>query len=171
MKKFLYTIFAAALLASCAKTQDERVADLISHRFDSLALNCELVSVALVDTIYQQMPATDPVYLRTIEICDSLRREELRSNRYLHTDPINPQTVDAISRLVEYMDQYEAPVEFYMYSVIVRSDEHEVKKEVESVVYLVDPDLRGVRTAPINYQDIRQKAQDNIWRDLLIKSL
>ena len=165
MKKIIL-ILLAVIACSCdaqkdKKTQDEIVADLISHQFDSLAFNCEVVSVALVDSIFAKMPKDDSIYREMemeLERLSNIRSERL--NDYILSDEMEsfesilntlPSTDSIVTAMRNYKKNYRGPLEKYVYRIIVQSDSYELKKDVEGYLYLIDTTLTRVRAVPSDY--------------------
>lgn len=149
-------------LCSCgskgSRTQGEVVTDLISHQFDSLAYNCEVVSVVLVDTLFGNMPANDSTYMAMEK--EYTRLSNLRSKliddyvsgkrKRFELDEL-PSTDSILVQMRNYKRGYKGPLEAYVYKIIVKSDSYDLKKDVEGFLYLIDTTLTRVRAVPSDY--------------------
>lgn len=134
MKKFIIFLAATIAAASCAseRAPEEKVAGLLTARFDSLALDCKVVSVALKDTIRQKLTKADPEYKR---LCDEWYA--LMDARVSFSSPEYQAAREA-------MKAYEAawigkPIAL-SYTCIVECDDAMVKMLVESGAFAVDLD-------------------------------
>ena len=160
---------AVIALFSCGpqqpRTQNEIVMDLFSQQFDSLAYDCEVVSVALIDTLFAKMPKDDPCYLELTAKRDSLqkvsdaswekwRRSHNRSTNstlYKKFTGASDAVFNTEKEIKAYMRNYRASIDVYVYKIIVKSDSYELKRDVEGALYLVDTSLTRVRAVPSDY--------------------
>lgn len=173
MKKFIVGLTAALVLVACAggdsgvKSQDEIVSGLITQYFEKKALDCSLVSLQTIDTLYRLIPEDDSVFLALKSHCDEVRREmdaALDSRRDLSdTSWYNTfyEYDQARSKLLQYYDSYQGPILGYAYKCIVKSDIYELKKEVEDYIFVTDPELTRVSACPSNILQQLQQAKDN----------
>lgn len=134
MKRLFLFIAAVLALASCApkKTPEQKVADLLTARFDSLALNCEVVSVALKDTIRAELTTADPGYK---ELTDKLRALMNEG-----ADPWGDEYKAARQAMKEYEDAWVGEPVALSYTCIVRTDELVLKALIESGEFAVSLD-------------------------------
>jgi len=142
MRKF-YLLVAALAVCACgggsheAKelTPEEQVASAFTKYFEVKALDCSVVSVQCLDTLYEAMPEDDPVFLRYMKEHDD--REKYRQIRRLH-GPVPPKDFTYRDSAILYRRNYKGPIESYLYKCVVRSDSYDLKKDVESACYLID---------------------------------
>lgn len=138
MKK-LVIIFAAIFAAvSCAteRTPEEKVADLLTARFDSLAVNCKVVSVALKDTLRAKLTTADPGYK---EVCD--KWYALMDAR---VDPWAPEYVAARQAMKDYENAWVGEPIALEYTCIVESDEVLLKAMIESGSFAIALDYSKI---------------------------
>lgn len=176
MKKYIILLALAAILNSCGEgqnkpmTQDDIVANVIRHQFDSLALNCELISLTQVDTLFKSMPDDDSVYLALANererICGLILE---RFDKYKWgSEPTSdsdlwdsiPDADSVLALMREYKMNYKGPLEWHVYQVIVKSDSYELKKDIESRLYLVNPTLTRVHAVTPQYLQLREKSKN-----------
>jgi hypothetical protein len=169
MKNF-YLLIAAIIVCACGgeshnseePTVEEKVASALAKYFETQALDCSVVSVECLDTLYEAMPKNDPIYVELMHKSDSAGKAELeetlrnmkKENYIMHT------TLGASSAYwnvaMEYKRQYKGPVESYVYRCIVKSSSYELKKDVEGLLYLVDTAYTKVVSVPIDYIELRE---------------
>lgn len=170
MKKILF-LAAVATVCACGGrsnevkelTIEEQVEAVLTHYFETKAIDCSVVSVQCVDTLYGAMPEDDPHYLALAAKRDSLKaisdnskalslRSGYNQSESLRKKAINDKVAvwDAETEMVDYKIDYKGTIEAYLYSVIVKSDSYELKKDVEKLWYSLSADhskLLGV-TSP-----------------------
>ena len=126
MKQLVLIIAAAFALASCVseKTPEQKVTDLLTARFDSLALDCKVVSVALKDTLRSELTTADPGY------------KELRDKWYAlmdaRVDPSAPEYKAARQAMEEYEEAWVGEPVALSYTCIVECEEVILKAMIES---------------------------------------
>ena len=165
----LVLLTAVIALFSCGpqqpRTQNEIVTDLFGQQFDSLAYDCKVVSVALIDTLFAKMPKNDPHYLELIAKRDSLQKvsdaawkkwirshdRSLNSTIYKKFTDASDAVSNTEKEIKGYMRNYRASIDVYVYKIIVKSDSYELKRDVEGALYLVDTSLTRVRAVPSDY--------------------
>lgn len=164
MRRLVFLCLAVLSVCSCGRsgkqTPQERVGALFREYFKEAALDCRLVSVHAVDTLYALMPADDSVYLELMHRSDSASQAE----RYVETGGVRrfaekregaPSSVFR-QQALEYRKNYKGELEAYVYRCVVESSNYELKKDVEALVYLVEPDLSRFRPVPQSYLDQRR---------------
>lgn len=164
MRRLVFFCLAVLSVCSCGRsgmqTPQERVEALFREYFKEAALDCRLVSVHAVDTLYAMMPADDSVYLELMHKSDSASQAE----RYVETGGVRrfaekcegaPSSVFR-QQALEYRKNYKGALEAYVYRCAVESSNYELKKDVEALVYLVEPDLSRFRPVPQSYLDQRR---------------
>lgn len=133
MKKFAAFILAAfaVVLASCSveKTPEQKVAALLTARFDSLALDCKVVSVALKDTIKSNV-SSDPVYKELYEKWDALLYSGISFS--------DPEYIEAREALLEYKAAFVGEPVALTYTCIVECEEILLKSMIESGAFAVN---------------------------------
>lgn len=174
----LVLLTAVIALFSCGpqqpRTQNEIVTDLFGQQFDSLAYDCEVVSVALIDTLFAKMPKNDPHYLELIAKRDSLQKvsdaalkkwirshdRSLNSTIYKKFTDASDAVSNTEKEIKGYMRNYRASIDVYVYKIIVKSDSYELKRDVEEALYLIDTSLTRVRAVPSDYLDQLERLRE-----------
>lgn len=162
MRRLVFLCLAVLALCSCGRSGNqapqERVEGLFREYFKEAALDCRLVSVRAVDTLYAMMPADDSVYLELMHKSDSASRAELEV--YISEGvPRFPEKREGAPSSVfrqqaqDYRKNYKGELEAYVFRCVVESSNYELKKDVEGLVYLVAPDLSRFRPVPPDYLD------------------
>ena len=134
MKKLVLFLAAVFALASCVseKTPEEKVADLLTARFDSLALDCKVVSVALKDTLRAELTTADPGY------------KELRDKWYALMDarvnPGAPEYKAARQAMQDYEEAWVGEPIALAYTCIVECEEVILKTMIESGEFAISLD-------------------------------
>lgn len=170
MKKILF-LAAVATVCACGGrsnevkelTIEEQVEAVLTQYFETKALDCSVVSVQCIDTLYEAMPKDDPVFLRYMKKHDD--REKMRQIRRLsgHREFKDYTYVDSA---IAYMRSYRGPIEALVYKCIVRSSSYEMKKDLEDALYLVDTTRTQVRVVDGNYLErLEQNMKD--YEDLM----
>ena len=131
MKKLVIFIIAVFALMSCAfeKTPEQKVADLLTARFDSLALNCRVVSVHLKDTVMSSYSA-DPVYRELFKAWDDLLTSGISFS--------SPEYIQARDAMLEYSAAWVGEPIALTYTCIVECDEILLKSMIESGEFAVN---------------------------------
>ena len=134
-------IIAAACLLTCMascvseKTPEEKVKDLITARFDSLALNCKVVSVALKDTLMSKV-SSDPTYKELYKKWDDM----LTSGVSLSS----PEYIQAREALIQYKAAWVGAPVAVTYTCIVECDEILLKSMIESGEFAIALDYSKI---------------------------
>lgn len=138
MKKFAWFILAAIAAASCSieKTPEQKVADLLTARFDSLALNCKVVSVALKDTLRAELTTADPTYKELTETWRALLMRE--------SDPFDDEYKAARKAMQEYEDAWFGEPVAVTYTCIVECEEVLLKAMIESGEFAIALDYSKI---------------------------
>ena len=115
MKRFIIAVVALVLAVSCAteRTPEEKVMQLLTEHFDSLALDCKVVSVALKDTLRAKLTTEDPGYK---ELCD--KWTALMDAR---VDPWAPEYKAARQAMADYEAAWVGEPIAYEYSCRIAS--------------------------------------------------
>ena len=132
MKRITLFILAAIALASCSveKTPEQKVADLLTARFDSLALDCKVVSVALKDTVRQELTTADPIYKELTESWWALMDAG--------ADPFGAEYKAARKAMQDYEDAWVGEPVALTYTCIVECEEILLKSMIESGAFAVN---------------------------------
>lgn len=138
MKKFAWFILAALATASCSieKTPEQKVADLLTARFDSLALDCKVVSVALKDTLRAELTTADPTYNELTETWRALLMRE--------SDPFDDEYKAARKAMQEYEDAWVGEPVAVTYTCIVECEEVLLKAMIESGEFAIALDYSKI---------------------------
>lgn len=134
MKRFLICIVAGIVAASCAqeRTPEEQVAALLNARFDSLAVDCKVVSVALKDTLRQELTTADPEYKRLTQVWRDLMTAG--------ADPFGPEYTEARQAMKEYEAAWVGEPVALTYTCIVESEDLILKALIENSAFAVSLD-------------------------------
>lgn len=134
MKRFIIAVAALVLAVSCAteRTPEEKVMQLLTEHFDSLALDCKVVSVALKDTLRDKLTTEDPGYK---ELCD--KWTALMDAR---VDPWAPEYKAARQAMADYEAAWVGEPIAYEYSCIVECEELLLKAMIESGGFAISLD-------------------------------
>lgn len=138
MKKMLFILAAVVAAVSCAteRTPEEKVADLLTARFDSLALDCKVVSVALKDTLRAELTTADPGYKA---LCD-----EWRALMDARVDPWAPEYLEALQAMKDYERTWVGEPVALSYTCIVECDELLLKSMIESGSFAIALDYSKI---------------------------
>lgn len=136
MKRFILLSFVLALV-SCGprvveKTPDEKVADLLNARFDSLALNCSVHSVALKDTLWAELTSADPEYRELGEKWLALMEAGVSPNA--------DEYKAARQAMKDYEEAWVSEPVALVYTCIVECDEFVLKSMIESGEFAISLD-------------------------------
>ncbi len=134
MKKYIILLAALVALAACApeRTPEEKVADLITARFDSLAVDCKVVSVALQDTIRQKLTTADPEYKKLTQAWRDLMSAG--------ADPFGPEYTAARQAMADYEAAWVGEPVALKYTCIVECEDVILKALVEDGAFAVSLD-------------------------------
>lgn len=126
MKKIVLFLVAVFALAACAseKTSEQKVADLLTARFDSLALDCKVVSVALKDTLRAELTTADPGY--------KALRDKWFALMEAGASPVSTEYKAARKAMQEYEDAWVGEPVAVTYTCIVECEEVMLKAMIES---------------------------------------
>lgn len=126
MKKIVLFLVAVFALASCVseKTPEQKVAELLTARFDSLALNCKVVSVALKDTLRSELTTADPGY--------KVLRDEWFALMEAGASPVSSEYKAARQAMADYENAWVGEPVALSYTCIVECDEILLKSMIES---------------------------------------
>lgn len=166
MKKILF-LAAVATVCACGGrsnevkelTIEEQVETVLTQYFETKALDCSVVSVQCIDTLYEAMPEDDPVFLRYMKKHGD--REIRRLSGHLEF-----KDYTYVDSALAYKRSYRGPIEAFVYKCIVRSSSYEMKKDLEGALYLVDTTRTQIRVVDGNYLErLEQKVKD--FEDLM----
>lgn len=138
MKKLVLFLAAVFALAACAseKTPEQKVADLLTARFDSLALDCKVVSVALKDTLRAELTTADPGY--------KALRDEWFALMEAGASPVSSEYKAARKAMQEYEDAWVGEPVAVTYTCIVECEEVLLKATVESGEFAIALDYSKI---------------------------
>lgn len=138
MKKLVLFLAAVFAIASCVsdKTPEEKVTDLLTARFDSLSLDCKVVSVALKDTLRAKLTTADPGYK---ELSDKWRA--LMDAR---VDPWAPEYIAARQAMQEYEDAWIGTPIALTYTCTVDCKVDILKAIIESAEFAISLDYSKI---------------------------
>ena len=85
------------------------------------------------------MPETDPVFLGYLAKHDSI----VRSSYYAARNYLDSAAL--------YKRSYRGRIESYLYRAVVKSDQYDLKLDVESYLYQVDSAMTSLRQVPADY--------------------
>lgn len=131
-------IIAAACMLLCMvscvseKTPEEKVKDLITARFDSLAVDCKVVSVAVKDTLRTELTTADPGYRQLYDAWRALMDARV--------DPWAPEYKAARQAMAEYEEAWVGEPMALTYTCIVECEDVMLKAIVESGEFAVSLD-------------------------------
>ncbi len=139
MKKIILFAIAAFALISCAaeRTPEQKVAALLTARFDSLALDCKVVSVALKDTLRAKLTTADPGYR---DLCN--KWHALMDAR---VDPRAPEYKAARQAMRDYEDTWVGEPIALAYTCIVECEETLLKAMIESGEFAISLDYSKIQ--------------------------
>lgn len=134
MRKYLIMLAALVALAACAqeRTPEEKVADLITARFDSLAVNCKVVSVSFQDTLRQKLTTADPEYKKLTQAWRDLMSAG--------ADPFGAEYTAARNAMADYEAAWVGEPIALKYSCIVECEDMILKAMVEGGGFAVSLD-------------------------------
>ncbi len=138
MKRLVLIISAVFAIASCVseKTPEQKVANLLNARFDSLALNCKVVSVALKDTLRAELTTADLGYK---ELCD--KWHALMDAR---VDPLAPEYRMARQEMLDYEDAWVGEPIAFAYTCVVECEDVILKAMIESGEFAISLDYSTI---------------------------
>lgn len=138
MKNFVFAIFLALALVSCAseKTPEQKVSDLLTARFDSLALDCKVVSVALKDTLRAELTTADPGYKEL--------RDKWVALMEAGVDPWSPEYKAARQAMADYEAAWVGDPVALSYTCIVECEELLLKSMIEAGEFAVALDYTKI---------------------------
>lgn len=172
MKKSLLILTAiVALISSCGpRTHADKTRDLLTHYFDSLALDLELVSLQVVDTIYTEMPADDSTFLALQAESRHWMDEAMKLVQTREFYVACNKSEAARDAALKYEKEYKGELIGYAYEVIVRCADYGLKDKTEGVWYLVNPEGASFEIKEQNFQEVernRRKAREREIEGLL----
>lgn len=131
MKNLVAFVFLALALASCAseKTPEQKVSDLLTARFDSLSLDCKVISVTLKDTLRTKLTTADPGYKELSDKWHALMDARV--------DPWAPEYLAARQAMQEYEATWVGDPFALSYSCTVECEEPLLKAMIESGSFAV----------------------------------
>lgn len=134
MKKLAFVLLAMAVFScqQAPQTPEEKVSDLLTARFDSLALNCKVVSVQLTDTVRAKLTTADPGYKQLVD--------NWRSLMDARVSPTSPEYVAARQAMKDYESNWIGQPLALKYSCIVDCEDAMLKAMVESGEFAISLD-------------------------------
>lgn len=126
MKKLVLFLAAVFVLAACAseKTPEQKVADLLTARFDSLALDCKVVSVTLKDTLCAELTTADPGY--------KALRDKWFALMEAGASPVSSEYKAARQAMADYENAWVGEPVALSYTCVVECEEVVLKAMIES---------------------------------------
>ena len=174
MKKF--TILAAVLafvLASCAPSSHaDKTRALLAHHFDSLALDIEVASLQVVDTIYTEMPEDDSTYLALIGERDAFSDQALlalQEGRKEDFDSLCRKSDEYQVKAKVYQKEYKGDLIGYAYEIIVRCDSYDLKSTTEKMWYVVNAEGTSFFVAVKDFQEVARMEKATQELDMLLR--
>lgn len=134
MKNIILVLVSFILVVSCVaeRTPEEKVAELLTERFDSLALNCKVVSVAFKDTLRSELTTADPGYKELYDKWVALMDARV--------DLWSPEYKAARQAMADYEASWVGEPIALSYTCIVECDELLLKAMIESGEFAISLD-------------------------------
>ena len=156
-------LLGSALAACGPKSHTDKSKALIARWADSLALDFKIVSLAVVDTIYTEMPENDSTYLAFLKAAqewDDRGFELLRADNFDgHVEAVE-KMVEARESAKQYKYNYKGELIGYAYELIVKSENYEIKKRVEDCWFIVNPEGTKFTIEEANFQENERLRRD-----------
>lgn len=132
MKNIVIALAAFFALVSCTteRTPEQKAADLIAARFDSLAIDCKVVSVAVKDTIRQELTTADPGYKEL--------RDKWIALMEARVSPLAPEYKAARQAMEDYENAWIGEPIAVTYTCVVECEDFFMKMMLESGAFAVN---------------------------------
>lgn len=177
MKRLLFVALSALLvvLSSCGpRSHADRTRQLLVDYFDSLALDVEIVSLQVVDTICTEMPEDDSLYnalQAQAQLLDDEAVKALRADAQAELAEICEKADAARARVLEYKEAYKGEFVGYAYEIIVRCADYGLKTKTESKWYVVNAEGTSFFIAEAHFQEIARLNKKTEEMEGLLRSL
>lgn len=138
MEKLILVIVSVFALAACVpeQTPEQKVTDLLTARFDSLAVDCKVVSVALKDTLRAELTTADPGY--------KALRDEWLALMYAGMDPSSSEYKAARQAMIDYEIAWVGDPVALSYTCIVECEDVMLKALMESGEFAIALDYSRI---------------------------
>lgn len=177
MKRSLFVALSALLvvLSSCGpRSHSDRTRQLLVDYFDSLALNVEIVSLQVVDTICTEMPEDDSLYnalQAQAQLLDDEAVKALRADAQAELAEICEKADAARARALEYKEAYRGEFVGYAYEIIVKCEDSGLKAKTEGLWYIVNAEGTSFFIAEAHFQEIARLKKKTEEMEGLLRSL